>query len=103
MTTTYDCSLEMIIYLKAKPVVSLNRVKSRARPEDNEVDLDFLESLHLCHENWLGSTSTDANGGNYIPKHIITVDAEMDLDFVLAKIVHDIQNILNDDNTHIHT
>lgn len=41
------------IYLKADPHVCFNRLQRRARGEEVNVTLKYLESLHDKHETWL--------------------------------------------------
>lgn len=41
------------IYLKSSPKVSFKRLRNRNRPEESGVTLEYLESLHKNHENWL--------------------------------------------------
>jgi hypothetical protein len=43
------------IYLRADPRTCLNRMTNRARDEESKVPIDYLESLHQKHEDWLSS------------------------------------------------
>jgi len=42
-----------LVYLRAKPETCLERIKSRNRPEEQSITLDYLKQLHECHEEWL--------------------------------------------------
>lgn len=44
----------LIIYLRAEPDVVFNRIKKRARVEENNVDFDYIKKIHELHEKWLG-------------------------------------------------
>jgi deoxyadenosine/deoxycytidine kinase len=55
------------IYLRAKPCVCLERVKTRARQSENLITKDYLETLHNQHERWLS--------GSDVPT--LVVDANM--------------------------
>lgn len=41
------------VYLKALPTVSHERIKKRARSEEDCIQLEYLTRLHRDHENWL--------------------------------------------------
>lgn len=48
--------IEGIIYLKVNPEICLQRIKSRNRAsEENNVSLEYLQSLHDSHEEWLSN------------------------------------------------
>ena len=41
------------VYLQADPVVVLDRIKKRGRPEEASISLEFLQGLNRLHEDWL--------------------------------------------------
>ena len=45
------------IYLKTDPKISLDRINKRLRKGENAIPLDYLESLHTRHNNWLENES----------------------------------------------
>ncbi|CAF1373708.1 unnamed protein product [Rotaria magnacalcarata] len=55
LTSNDACHLDLIIYLRAKPETCLERIKSRNRPEEQSITLDYLQQLHERHEEWLSS------------------------------------------------
>ena len=40
----------LIVYLKAGPKTCMKRIKERARPGEHEIDIKYLEKLHLRYE-----------------------------------------------------
>jgi deoxyadenosine/deoxycytidine kinase len=43
------------VYLRSQPTVCAERLARRARSEEGGVSLEYLESLHALHEDWLGA------------------------------------------------
>ena len=43
---------DLIIHLKVRPEVSLERIKNRNRPEEQGVQLDYLKRMDDLHEDW---------------------------------------------------
>eukprot|EP00200_Dunaliella_tertiolecta_P006514 CAMPEP_0202345090 /NCGR_PEP_ID=MMETSP1126-20121109/4476_1 /ASSEMBLY_ACC=CAM_ASM_000457 /TAXON_ID=3047 /ORGANISM="Dunaliella tertiolecta, Strain CCMP1320" /LENGTH=549 /DNA_ID=CAMNT_0048936341 /DNA_START=235 /DNA_END=1885 /DNA_ORIENTATION=+ len=41
------------VYLRAQPEVCHQRLQRRARQEETTVQLEYLQELHQCHEDWL--------------------------------------------------
>jgi deoxyadenosine/deoxycytidine kinase len=42
-----------IIYLRSTPIVCAERIKIRNREEEKNISLQYLEELHIAHEDWL--------------------------------------------------
>jgi thymidine kinase len=55
LTSNDSCHLDLIIYLRAKPETCLERIRTRNRPEEQSITLDYLNQLHERHEEWLSS------------------------------------------------
>ena len=45
--------LDLIVYLRADPKVSYQRMQCRGRNEESDVPLAFIQSLHNVYEDWL--------------------------------------------------
>jgi deoxyadenosine/deoxycytidine kinase len=63
-----------IIYLQTNPEVCHNRMKARARAEEDVVSLEYLQTLHDRHENWL--VSKEWSDKEEIP--VLTLNACLD-------------------------
>lgn len=48
-----DSMPDVLIYLRSTPEECLRRLKQRARPEEADIDLSYLQRLHDKHEQWL--------------------------------------------------
>ena len=42
-----------IIYLRTKPTVAMHRLQARDRPSERSITLEYLEQLHVLHDNWI--------------------------------------------------
>ena len=56
-----------IIYLRANPVICLNRLQMRNREEESSVTLEYMNIIHNKHEEWLNVN----NSYNNIPIYVI--------------------------------
>uniref|UniRef100_A0A6G1SF43 Thymidine kinase 2, mitochondrial n=1 Tax=Aceria tosichella TaxID=561515 RepID=A0A6G1SF43_9ACAR len=48
-------NLDMIVYLRCKPQKVMDRIKVRSRKEEKDISIEYIQSLHDLHENWLMS------------------------------------------------
>ncbi|CAG4986409.1 unnamed protein product [Parnassius apollo] len=65
---------DLIVYLKTTPSVVYERIKKRARSEEQCVPLTYIEELHKLHEDWL-IHRTHAE----CPAPVLVLDADLDL------------------------
>ncbi|XP_044758124.1 deoxynucleoside kinase-like isoform X2 [Coccinella septempunctata] len=56
-----DINLDLIVYLRTSPEVVYERVKTRNRPEETGLTLEYLKDLHDSHEKWLMSNDERFN------------------------------------------
>lgn len=77
-----DNTNQLYIYLKCDPNTAFNRIQKRGRDEEKTIQLDYLEKLHKCHDEWLNDA-----------ENIIVIDCdrefENDLEYqkeILGKI-----------------
>lgn len=68
-----NLNVDLIIYLKTSPQKALERINVRARSEENQIPLDYLEQLHSLHEDWL------IQGKYPVPAPVLVIDADKDL------------------------
>jgi len=71
METKYRCIFNSAryIYLKCSPSTALERIGRRGRSEETTISIDYLQTLHRKHEEWLCAPDTAA----------IVIDAEQNL------------------------
>ncbi|XP_026872685.2 deoxyguanosine kinase, mitochondrial isoform X1 [Electrophorus electricus] len=72
--------LEGIIYLRAPPQICMKRLKRRGRVEEQGIQLDYLESLHMQHENWLLNKSTKVHFDHLKNLPVLVLDAGLEFE-----------------------
>lgn len=65
---------DLIVYLKTTPSVVHDRIKKRARSEEQCVPLSYIEELHQLHEDWLVNRTFGE-----CPAPVLMIDADLDL------------------------
>jgi len=54
-----DISPDAILYLRTSPDICYERLRSRAREEESDVKLEYLQQIHNRYEEWLINKSID--------------------------------------------
>jgi deoxycitidine kinase len=73
-----------IVYLECNPTICYERIHKRNRSEEEGIPLDYLQSIHARHEEWLSNTN--------IPVLKINVEENyLDNNEELQKIINKIQ------------
>lgn len=52
---------DLVVYVRAIPSISLERVKKRARTSESTISLAYLTQCHLYHETWIMSSISREN------------------------------------------
>ncbi|XP_042327379.1 deoxyguanosine kinase, mitochondrial isoform X2 [Sceloporus undulatus] len=73
-------SLHGFLYLRAPPEICLERLRRRARPEEDGVQLHYLEQLHTQHENWLVKKITKIHCQNVRDAPVLLLDVTKDFE-----------------------
>ncbi|XP_048369286.1 deoxyguanosine kinase, mitochondrial isoform X2 [Sphaerodactylus townsendi] len=73
-------ALHGFLYLRAPPEVCLERLRRRARPEEKEIQLCYLEQLHSQHENWLQTRNTEIHFENLRNAPVLVLDVAKDFE-----------------------
>lgn len=91
-TRAFDCTLDVIVYLRTTPETCYQRIQDRARKEESSrVTLQYLEELHMLHEHWLVDYSqTDTK---YKPRVLIVDTDYASPETVYANIQHSLSYI----------
>uniref|UniRef100_A0A8C6SKY5 Deoxyguanosine kinase n=1 Tax=Neogobius melanostomus TaxID=47308 RepID=A0A8C6SKY5_9GOBI len=58
--------------------VCMERLQIRARPEEQEVQQDYLEKLHVQHERWLLDKSTEVHSESLRAAPVLMLDASVE-------------------------
>lgn len=61
-------NLDLIIYLRCKPQKVMDRIKVRSRKEEKDISIEYIQSLHDLHEDWL------VNGKFPVPAPVLILD-----------------------------
>ena len=52
---TFETDVDLFVYLRTDPQIAFERVGHRNRTEEATVSLEYIEQLHMLHEEWLGN------------------------------------------------
>ncbi|XP_076990704.1 deoxyguanosine kinase, mitochondrial isoform X2 [Tamandua tetradactyla] len=77
--------LHGFIYLQATPQVCLKRLRRRARAEEKEIELAYLEELHGQHETWLVHKTTKFHSEALLDIPVLVLDVNDDFSEEVAK------------------
>ena len=53
LSNEFDVKPDGYIYLKVQPNICLERINKRNRQEESGIPIEYLENIHIKHDNWL--------------------------------------------------
>ena len=53
LSNSFDVKPDGYIYLRVKPDICLERINKRNRQEESGIPIEYLENIHIKHDNWL--------------------------------------------------
>ncbi|KAL2722545.1 deoxynucleoside kinase-like isoform X2 [Vespula squamosa] len=71
---------DLIIYLRTSPEVVYQRMRIRARKEENSVSLEYLKQIHEIHDEWLLYQSLFS-----LPAPVIILDGNKSIEEMVAE------------------
>ncbi|XP_074595238.1 deoxynucleoside kinase [Brevipalpus obovatus] len=74
------------IYVKSDPELCLQRIKSRNRPEEASIDIDYLKGLHTLHQSWLVPKCKHCSHHKKMHASTIVVNNSGDKDALVAEL-----------------
>ncbi|XP_071146246.1 thymidine kinase 2, mitochondrial-like [Mytilus edulis] len=69
-----DTNIDLIVYLRADPHTCQERIRKRNRHEEKDVPIEYLQSLHDLHEDWLMHQKQFE-----LPAPVIVIEANEDI------------------------
>lgn len=84
------------IYLQASPDICMGRLQKRHRKEEANISLNYLESLHKKHEDWLINKKDLSTSQANTPVLVLDCNKEFENDnSYQEKILQDVYNFIN--------
>ncbi|XP_072496455.1 deoxyguanosine kinase, mitochondrial isoform X2 [Notamacropus eugenii] len=77
--------LDGFIYLQASPQICLKRLRQRARAEEKDIELGYLEQLHAQHEDWFIHKVTELHFETLKKVPVLVLDVNEDFSERAAK------------------
>ncbi|XP_012252857.1 deoxynucleoside kinase isoform X2 [Athalia rosae] len=75
-----DIQTDLIVYLRTSPEVVYERMRARARKEEDCVSLEYLKQIHQVHEDWLYNRTLHC-----LPAPVMVLDADKSLNEMLVE------------------
>lgn len=80
----------VIVYLQSDPELCNQRMKSRGRSCENNVSLEYLQSIHTNYEEYMDYIRQKRND-----IELVVIDANQDKDTVAKQVINQINKILD--------
>ncbi|XP_043937757.1 thymidine kinase 2, mitochondrial isoform X2 [Protopterus annectens] len=85
-----NISLDLIVYLQTTPETCYERLKKRRREEESDILMEYLESVHQLHEDWLINKTMFE-----VPAPVLVIPADHDLQKMLKQYEENRDRILS--------
>ncbi|XP_063731191.1 thymidine kinase 2, mitochondrial isoform X2 [Eleginops maclovinus] len=89
ITANIFIPVDLIVYLQTSPQTCHKRLKQRSREEEKVIPLEYLESIHQLHEDWLIRKSSFP-----LPAPVLVIPADHDLQEMLHQFEENRDKIL---------
>ena len=70
---SFDLGVDLVVYLRTSPEMAFQRVKRRARTEEDLIPVEYLRELHGLHEEWLMGEQ------DRVPAKVLVINADEDI------------------------
>ncbi|XP_061406539.1 deoxycytidine kinase 2-like isoform X3 [Lethenteron reissneri] len=90
--------LDGMVYLRAEPEACLARMRVRNREEERGVGLEYLDTLHRRHEDWLVDRTTVVHHPCSSDTPVLVLDASQDFESneeLQAELINQIEDFLD--------
>ena len=78
------------IYLRCEPTENVKRIKERSRNSEESIPIEYLESLHEKHDEWMNFEKEN------VPVYIVNAMKNFKDESVMDKIVENLVNFVKD-------
>jgi deoxyadenosine/deoxycytidine kinase len=68
--------IDRVIYLRTDPEKCFERIKTRNRPEESQISIEYLKSLHEAHEKWIQNLQENGRGDTEVSILDVTPEFE---------------------------
>ena len=77
----------LVLYLRSTPEIAYERMLSRNRPEEMGISFEYINQLHLLHENWLHLPGQyeEFTGDFNIESEIFEINANLKKDSIVTE------------------